>query len=523
MQKKVVILGSSGGNLYNLGGKDPNALLGELIRQIQKADMTVSAIQFIAAEASMDHVHPTTKASLWTWDGGSAGKVFSGTLEEVNAEAVKEDERIAACIENDGIDGVILVSADPEGANRQALHAAAAKKLAATGTGGTSMAKAQAMGLNVVAVSGTTGTTNRTRAIANVFALSKHWGLKYQPAIGGSVSLPEASQGSVWSRISVRGVLMASLPGFIAMALTLILSKIPGLESFEDVFNLMIEALPVIVAAVAAKQVSGLEEVAVVAGVITGVLSVKGGLLGGIIGGILAGVLVQYLLMKCLKLGFPTTTANIVSGGISGLLAGLAIYLFIGPLAIMLGDAVRYVINTALEINSVLCGGIAGLLIWPAIMGGMYHGAILPIILLEMEKTGNSFLGAIDMVGLVMVSAGIMLANVVYPRVKDDRTLAAPGLFINMVFGTFVEAAYPFMFSSKIVLGGAFASACIGGLFVGFFNVRGTAYVPSIVAPTLSSDWLGFLISMAVSMFSAFLFTILANKIARSRNRMSEQ
>ena len=116
-----------------------------------------------------------------------------------------------------------------------------------------------------------------------------------------------------------------------------------------------------------------------------------------------------------------------------------------------------------------------------------------------------------------------MLANVVYPRVKDDRTLAAPGLFINMVFGTFVEAAYPFMFSSKIVLGGAFASACIGGLFVGFFNVRGTAYVPSIVAPTLSSDWLGFLISMAVSMFSAFLFTILANKIARSRNRMSEQ
>ena len=453
MQKKVVILGSSGGNLYNLGGKDPNALLGELIRQIQKADMTVSAIQFIAAEASMDHVHPTTKASLWTWDGGSAGKVFSGTLEEVNAEAVKEDERIAACIENDGIDGVILVSADPEGANRQALHAAAAKKLAATGTGGTSMAKAQAMGLNVVAVSGTTGTTNRTRAIANVFALSKHWGLKYQPAIGGSVSLPEASQGSVWSRISVRGVLMASLPGFIAMALTLILSKIPGLES----------------------------------------------------------------------LGFPTPTANIVSGGISGLLAGLAIYLFIGPLAIMLGDAVRYVINTALEINSVLCGGIAGLLIWPAIMGGMYHGAILPIILLEMEKTGNSFLGAIDMVGLVMVSAGIMLANVVYPRVKDDRTLAAPGLFINMVFGTFVEAAYPFMFSSKFVLGGALASACIGGLFVGFFNVRGTAYVPSIVAPTLSSDWLGFLISMAVSMFSAFLFTVLANKIARSRNRTSDQ
>lgn len=517
MSKKVAILGSSGGNLYNLGGKDPKTLLGELVRQIKKAGIEIAAVQFIAAEASMDNVKPTTKASLWTWNGNDAEVIFKGTLTEVNERSAAEDKKIAQLIAADEIDGVILASADPDGTNKEALTIASKKKLAATGTGGTSMAKVQAMGLNVVAVSGTTGTTNRTRAIANVFSLAKNWDLTYHPAIGDAGAAEDASQGSILSRISVRGILMASLPGFIAMALTLIMSKIPGLESFENIFNMMIEALPVIVAVVAAKQVSGLGEVAIVAGVVTGTLSIKGGLIGGIIGGILAGILVQYLLMKCLKWSFPATTANIVAGGVSGLAAGLVIYLFIGPFAEMLGDGIRYVINTAIGINAILCGGIAGLLIWPAIMGGMYHAAILPVILLEMEKTGNSFLGAIDMVGLIMVSAGIMLANIVYPRVKDDRALATPGLFINLVFGTFAEAAYPFMFSSKLVFAGALASACAGGLFVGYFNVRGTAYVPSIIAPTLSTDWIGFLVSMTAAMFLAFLFTLMANKIARQK------
>ena len=521
MNKVVAILGSSGGNLYNLGGKDPRTLLGEMILQISHAGIEVGAIQFIAAETSMDHVKTTTHASLWVWDGAAPSIVFQGTLEEVNQRAAEEDKKIAESIREGGIDGVILVSADPSGANKASLSAASERHLTATGTGGTSMAAVQSMGLNVVAVSGTTGTTNRTRAIANVSSLAKYWGLSYRPAIGGGPA-QASQQGSVWSRISVRGILMASLPGFIAMALTLIISKVPGLESFEDIFNLMIEALPVVVGVVAAKQVSGLEEVAIVAGVITGVLSVKGGLIGGIIGGIVAGILVQFLLLKCLKYGFPATTANIVAGGISGLLAGLLIYLFIGPLAQMLGDGIRYVINSALSVNAVLCGAVAGALIWPAIMGGMYHAAILPVILLEMEKTGNSFLGAIDLVGLVMVSAGIMLANILYPRVKDDRALAVPGLFINFVFGTFVEAAYPFMFSNRLVMGGAFISACIGGLCVGYFNIHATAYVPSILAPSLSTNWFGCIISMMAATACAFCITVFANWLARRKTETAK-
>lgn len=58
MKKVIAILGSSGGNLYNLGGKDPHTLLGEMVLQIRQAGIEIGAIQFIAAEASMDHVKP---------------------------------------------------------------------------------------------------------------------------------------------------------------------------------------------------------------------------------------------------------------------------------------------------------------------------------------------------------------------------------------------------------------------------------------------------------------------------------
>ena len=95
MNKVVAILGSSGGNLYNLGGKDPRTLLGEMILQISHAGIEVGAIQFIAAETSMDHVKPTTHASLWVWDGAAPSIVFQGTLEEVNQRAAEEDKKIA--------------------------------------------------------------------------------------------------------------------------------------------------------------------------------------------------------------------------------------------------------------------------------------------------------------------------------------------------------------------------------------------------------------------------------------------
>jgi uncharacterized membrane protein len=130
-----------------------------------------------------------------------------------------------------------------------------------------------------------------------------------------------------------------------------------------------------------------------------------------------------------------------------------------------------------------------------------------------MEKYGFSFLGAVDMCSLVMVSAGITLANIIAPRQGSERPAASVGFFINMIFGTYVEAAYPFMLSSKVLFCASLAAAGLGGLSVGIFNVKSTAYVASFVAPGLSNNALGMAISMAVSLGSACVLFLLLNAI----------
>lgn len=84
------------------------------------------------------------------------------------------------------IDGIVVMSADPVKANQAVFAAAVEMKTPIVGTGGTSMALVAAKGANVVATSGTTGTTSRTRAVSFVASLCKHWGIKYKPQLGSA-------------------------------------------------------------------------------------------------------------------------------------------------------------------------------------------------------------------------------------------------------------------------------------------------------------------------------------------------
>ena len=133
----------------------------------------------------------------------------------------------------------------------------------------------------------------------------------------------------------------------------------------------------------------------------------------------------------------------------------------VAPAAAWGGNMIKAAIDWALDYNAVLAGGIAGFTIWFAIIGGVYHAAILPIVLLEMEASGYSFLGCIDLCCLIMVCAGIQLANIVAPRKTSDRVASIPNLIINLAFGTFAEAAYPFMFSSRKVFASTIVAATV--------------------------------------------------------------
>ena len=112
----------------------------------------------------------------------------------------------------------------------------------------------------------------------------------------------------------------------------------------------------------------------------------------------------------------------------------------------------------------------------------------------------------------MLFRSGINLANVIAPREKSEAAVATPGLLINLGFGTFVESAYPFMFANKIVFGSAIVWAGLGGMMLGFFNVKGVAYVPAFASPFLSSNALQMAIVMVTVMGLTCISTIIANR-----------
>lgn len=517
----VAVLGSSGGNLRSHGGDDPARLIADIRRQLDAAGILLAEVQFVAATSSMDGVSQSTPAELWTLQGGVPAVTATGTLREVNEHARLADERIAASVDDGTIGGLVLVSHDPEDTNQQTIRAAARARIPAVGTGGSSIATAQSLGLDLIAASGTTGTTSTTRAVSYVSALARHWKLTYRPVLGGASGGAGPADGAAWRRISIRGIMVGSIPAFIALALVLAASKIPGAGSLTEVFDLMIAALPIVVAAVAARKISGLDDVGLVAGAVAGIIGQKGGILGGLVAGVLAGLIAASLIRRTLAWRFPATTANIVTGALAGLVPGLLVFYLLAPVTRFLGDGVHDGIEWALNVSPLLAGALAGLAIWPAIIGGVYHSVILPLVLLEMGQKGHSFFGAIDMVALVMVSLGITLANTVAPRTSGERALAGSGAAVNFFFGTFVEASYPFMFGDKRVFAVAIFAATVGGTVVGATGTEATAYLPAMVVPFVATDALGMVLSMLTSLAITFVLTLLINLSVRRKARLA--
>lgn len=192
----------------------------------------------------------------------------------------------------------------------------------------------------------------------------------------------------------------------------------------------------------------------------------------------------------------------------------------IAPIAAWMGEAIKFAIDWALNYNAILAGAIAGFAIWFAIIGGVYHAAILPIVLLEMESAGYSFLGCIDLCCLIMGCAGIMLANIVAPRKSSDRVACIPNIIINLAFGTFAEAAYPFMFGSKKVFASTIAASTMTGLVIGLFDVKCTAYVPCFMAPFMSNDKImATIICMVFAIAIHCILTLICNKMDEGKQK----
>jgi len=179
-------------------------------------------------------------------------------------------------------------------------------------------------------------------------------------------------------------------------------------------------------------------------------------------------------------------------------------------------------------------GGVWGILSCYGSKVGFYHAIHLPLILVEMETGDASFLGAIDELTLVLVCAGIcsgkLLGRAMTSAMKKksaltdaDAGLCRRGLWINLCYGDFIEACYPFMEKSWIVNLGGYAGSALSSAWLVWGAVseneipKSLAYLPLPVSIALAgSQWLRYSVACLTAMGIPFLATLL-DQLVRKR------
>ncbi|MFF2654348.1 hypothetical protein [Streptomyces sp. NPDC058045] len=491
--KRVVLLGSSGGNLHRLGGADPAQLIRIVQKQLRKAGVELKAACFVSADASLDAVTETATGSLWELHDGAPHLVEAGRLAKINELAQDQDAAIAELIGSGEVDGVILISADPHGTNQASVAAAAAHRLPAAGSGGSSVAAAEALGIRFVSASGTTGTTNHTRAISYTSGFAREWKLKYRP-----VDLPTSPAGW-WRRYDPRPVLVDALPAILAIAVGVGIAQFFGAGTRDHLVGLLVPLVLVSISYTASSRVGSVGQAGHIAGVLAGVLASNGGVLTALVAGFLAGTLADLAASGALRHRVPATGANIIASGGAGLVAGaLARLLLSGP-----GHALDHWCARALSFGlthaGVWIGAAVGACMWWVLLRGYYHSFVLPLMVVEFSAGGTSFLAAIDMVALVAVSAGVAAAAILLPRTPGDRKPARRTLGINSLLGTYVEGSFPHVRAGRAAQAVAVVAATAGGAVVGACHGMGVTYVPLFALPVVGTAHFGLLAALLVS------------------------
>jgi len=155
-----------------------------------------------------------------------------------------------------------------------------------------------------------------------------------------------------------------------------------------------------------------------------------------------------------------------------------------------------------------------------------------------MECGSPSFLGAIDELALVLVCAGvcsgILAANCLYTKndsvSETDLALCKRAVRINLVYGDFVEACYPFTNRHAFVNIGCYVASGLSSYALVVYSERAEepnqvpktlAYLPFPISILLASDaWQAMLLASAIAFGIPFLCVILDHCLIRKSKNM---
>jgi len=520
--RRVALVGSSGGGAATLGHGDPEALCSQLCRQLNGVGdgATITAAVFVSCSEPLDTASLHARAGLWEWccEKGTQGLrcVFHGSLEHVNNRARELDKDLACRVASEGFDGIISISADASagGCNRQLLAAAAEHGIPVTGTGGTSLSiAASELGCSLVGnAGGSVATTLYSKAIGVAAAFARAWGEPYRMCLVEAASWHSSLDGC--------------LPAFLAVACSATaITKIRHVSGLAP-YLLGAEAalrermLPPVVGAVVAHQASGLGEIGIIGGAAVGAMS-QGSSCCAFLAARCFGWLAPRVLGACARLAVPATASTLSVAG--GLAVAVGMGAFAGaPRVQLVTNGVRLILDTlfgghaekSLQLwlpPAWLRGALGGILMNYGSRYGWYHQIFLPLILVEMERGSMSLLGTFDWLTLCVAGAGACAAQLAVSQESADVALAKRGLAINLGFGDYIEACFPFLERDRFLNAAVYVASASSGAIATCAGARSTAYVAAPLAVVLSDSPKALTIAGTVAFTVPFVVGVLSN------------
>jgi hypothetical protein len=570
-QKAVLVLASSGGGTATLGHTDPSALLHTIHAELKSINAFIKHALYVALcdGSGLDLADASrTQVVLWEAKFGDDSGTFANTtspsqsasssqhasdiqqlttqaalcdtLENVNAYISNQryDEQLAEQIQQGDIHAILCISCSPS-LFPLTLSVAARTSIPVTGSGGTSLS--QAASLYQVRLVGSAGgsvaTTSATRAISYTSSLAQDWKRPYSYQQHMATRRGKLSETTAPTTTSV----LSSCLG-VAWAICLMKNLvIPWLKRgvwlsfhYDISSNLqplcyMLErwCLPVTCSIIMATSSSSTAVVnnnnpppTIIMAAVLAIASSEQSLLGGLLAGKLVALLSERIMFHCITHNVPATMTNLLTSG--GLGAVIALFLMpVMPLFRATTTFMRQYILWSVQqadhrLNMVSAFGW-GLLSCHGSRVGWYHAVHLPLIMVEMEQGHASFLGAIDELTLVLVCAGVCLGKLMVrafqpEQISDaDGALCWRGIRINLLYGDFVEACYPFAEASGLINVACYMASGLScaSLFMplpfdsyGHLHVTTSmAYLPWPAAVALSGHgWLRFLLASAIAL-----------------------
>ncbi|WP_391557661.1 PTS transporter subunit EIIC [Robertmurraya sp.] len=189
-------------------------------------------------------------------------------------------------------------------------------------------------------------------------------------------------------------------------------------------------------------------------------------------------------------------------------------FLIIGPVAVLLSQAVGSAIVGTYEISPTLVSGLVGALWIPLVIFGL-HGAVVPIAFANFFTMGYDVI--LPMItGHSFAAAGVVVAIALKTKDKKKKGLAISAGISAGIVGVTEPAIYGFLLAQKKLLALVCLISGVGGGLIGYTGTKlfqisgqGVFALPSFIKTDESGMPLGLIVIAIVMLGSFLLATIL--------------